>query len=227
MGWDVNGFRRNQAELKRFFNMNADTFEFVLMHDKGKKYLLELTEKRMVDITDYNSELANFLIEELKDNYALFEITPADLPFIMAIKEDLCYDPDLSYMHPSDRDEERYYITTGVPFELRSEYQWTKKHEANNEIVKPMDDDKKEQLWNEFATKDLSDDEFWVEYYKLLMLFGHDVEELYLNASEDKKNFVIEAYHYYSSDADVNKHFRVSSPIINEEVLKLKHLKNN
>ncbi len=89
LGWDINGFRRNQAELKRFFNMNADTFEFVLMHDKGRKYLLELTEKRMVDITDYNSELSDFLIEELKECYSLFEITPADLPFIMAIKEDM------------------------------------------------------------------------------------------------------------------------------------------
>ena len=203
----------------------AETFEFVLLHDNAKKYILELTENKMIDITDYDSDLANFMIECMKKCYSLFEITPADLPFLMAIREDMCYEPDLSDMDPMDRDEERYLTLTGIPNEIRREYQETKKREAENK--KPLDISPlhKEKLWDEFIGNNLNDEEFWLEYYRLLIAFGHDVEKLYIHASEDRKQYVIEAYHYFSSEADWNEHFRVSSPLIHEEVLKIKHLK--
>ena len=225
LGWDIDGFRRNQAELKRFFNMNADTFEFVLMHDKGRKYILELTNKEIIDITDYNNELANFMIECMKKCNSLFEITPADLPFLMAIKEDMNYEPDLSDMDPMDRAEERDLILTDIPDAIRREYNSVKKREEENRKPFDISPMHKEKLWNELLSKKLNDNEFWLEYYRLVIALGHDVEKLYIHAPEDRKQCVIEAYYYFAYEADYDEHFMVSSPMVNEEVLKMKHLK--
>ena len=179
------------------------------------------------------------------------------LPALMAIKEDLelnkNYKNDDSKSYIPD-DEYLYWGDEGLAHEIGIEYAkamlvdsyYDKKMDnLRNGIMSSMDMDISIKLpfvfdndvilksWKELDSKQktISHEEYLLEYYKLVLLFGNSVEQTYLEAKDDEKQYVIDAYYYYSSEVlnvpainnDVKKlHFRTTSPIINQEVLKRK-----
>lgn len=105
--------------------------------------------------------------------------------------------------------------------------------EINNELPFIYDSKKVEDLWYKLDEyeKDHSEDDYWIEYYKLLILFDNKIETIYNEAPMEHKNYVIDAYYRFSQGTNIllDKpqekfyQFRTASPIINEEVLKRKH----
>ena len=221
---------RRMAEAQCFiFN---EYIELVLLNKNNRRYILDLKEQEMLDVDKYDKDLADFIVDSLKKMNCMYEIEQQDLPLLMAIKDDMNYYPDLRHIEKSCRSEERYYILSGISLNIHREYVRAKMIEQNvtemdgikGNIPFIYDEDKQEEIWKDFENTEFGEDEFWIEYYKKLILFGENIEELFKNTPQERKKYVIDAYHYYSSTYG-DEHFRIPSPLINEEVLKRRYVK--
>ena len=97
--------------------------------------------------------------------------------------------------------------------------------ELNNKLPFIYDDLIIETRWDELdkKKKELSIDDYWIEYFKTLLITHKNSKDIYEMALEsDKLECLVKAYRYYTKP---NIHFRTSDPIINMEILKLEHNK--
>lgn len=238
--------RDNYLELakEQYDFLHNDYAEYALLIDKEKKFFLDLDEKEMIDVSNFEKDFLDFILKGIRTNSYLLEITPNDLPLLMAIKEEIDYsaEDDLKFDENDlefDEDdaiimEEKFYDAMIIKHQFYLEFFRTKMVEEritekdNIRTTLPFiyDSNIQIKMWNDLDARKvmLTEDEYWIEYYKLLMIFDNDIEKLYEEAPADKKGCVIDAYCYYSEVADHHEHFRTSSPLINIEVLKRKYM---
>ena len=213
---------------KEFLNSYS---EIVVLEKDNKKYLVDLYNNFDIEITKENEKLIHFLIDSLK-NKELFigNIKTQDLPLLMNIKEDIKYN--------FESQNEFYYNNENIPSQISSELEMVYAVEEKLEKNRTFDDtisfpfivnsDEEQKKWNELdeLKNKITQQKYLLEYYKILMVFGNNVEKVYNNAPEEEKEYVIDAYYHYASEVmntDNEKyHFRTTSPLINIEVLKRK-----
>ena len=214
--------------------------QFILLNKEKKKYLVDLRNLNMQDVTEYNPKLVEFIIKMLKTkDFFIGDAEISDLPLLMNIKEDLEKD------NISDNDDECYgWEFESISYQILSEFRNAKIEDEknpmimNNIIMKScpfvLDSNDVQAMWKELdeLEPNISREEYLLRYYKLLMIFGNDVEKVYNEAPEEDKKYVLDAYQFYSSDVlkeseDMHEkihHFRTVSPLINVEILKRKVL---
>ena len=208
--------------------------QFITIERSNKLYLVDLKYFDILDISDLDSSFRGFIIKMLKhQNIFIGNVKESELPLLMAIKEDIDYVPDLSDLPFEEREEERYFIESAIPILIQREYEntlLTDKRKETKERKLPFINNSDDVIreWNKLdeLKASLTEEEYWIEYYKLLIIFGNNIEEVYQETDEDKKGYVIDAYYYYSSQIiqvpKVSTRIRTASSIINEEVLKRK-----
>ena len=131
--WEINCCRKSISELTHF---KENSFcEYAVLTEGNKKFILDLHFPDMLNVTNLEKEIYDFIIEAINPNGYLLEITRDDLPTLMEIKEGIDYNPDLSYMDPISAEEEKYLILEDIPRQVYTEfqknkgYEKTKKHE--------------------------------------------------------------------------------------------------
>lgn len=208
--------------------------QLILLDKDDKKYLVDLKHIKMDDVTSLNSELLEFVIKMLNARgYFVGNVKTSELPFLMAVKEDLEKNENKNLY------EEHYYMDESYGYQMSKELEKArisdKKIGTENNTPFIFDSNEEKKKWDELdeIESSISREEYLLRYYKLLLLFGNDVEKLYTTiANDDEKKYVLDAYHYYSSEvlddsvdySERKKHFRTLSPIINIEMLKRKAL---
>ena len=198
-----------QKMIKKDLNfMNNFHSKYVILIKNNKKYLLDISEQELLDINEFDQEFTNFILNGLNDKH-IFEVNEDELPLLMAINEDI-----------DNNDETRKNI-------IYSEFMSAKKLDlgVDEKLFFIHDSNTQIKIWEELDERKLTGDKYWIEYYKILIQFGNNIEDLYKEAPIDKKQYVIDAYYYFSTQENPDKHFRTSSPLINVEVLKRKYMK--
>ena len=200
--------------------------QIILLNKENKKYLVDLKYFGQLDVTNFNADLLDFIINILeKQGIFIGNANQSDLPFLMVIKEELEKD--------TSDDEDSYYVDDFVAYQMGIEYKNAKiadqKTLSNKRQLLPfiLDSDEVQKKWKELdeLESSITREEYLKEYYRLLLVFGNDVEKVYLEAPDDEKKYVIDAYKYYSSDdCESIHHFRTTSTLINIEILKEKRL---
>ena len=218
--------------------------QFILLENDSKKFLVDLENLIMQDVTEYNPKLIDFIIKMLKtQGYFIGYAEPSDLPLLMNIKEDL--EEDISDEECVDlEDEENRMYKSLLPNRIALEFRNAKLTDEksvtkrNSFILKRgpfiLDSNIVQEKWKELdeLEPNISKEEYLLRYYKLLMIFGNSVEKVYKEAPLDEKKYVLDAYQFYSSDVITQSeliqeqfhHFRTASPVINIEILKRKVL---
>ena len=215
--------------------------QFALLLKDNKKYLIDLKNLNMQDVTEYNPKLIEFIIEMLKTQcYYIGQIDQFDLPLLMNIKEDL----EKDYNSENFDEEERYSYDSKLPMHIslalkKAKLADKKSFEKSENFFTRncpfiLNSDEVQAKWRELdeLEPNISREEYLLRYYKLLLIFGNDVEKVYRDASDDEKKYVLDAYQFYSSDVlnlsplseERLHHFRTVSPMINIEILKRKVL---
>ena len=208
--------------------------QLVLLDVSSKKYLVDLKHITMDDVTNLKPELLEFIIKMLNARgYFIGNIKPSELPFLMAVKEDLEQDEDKNLY------EQHYFMDESYGYQMAKEFEKAKIDDkkiglGTNKTPFIFDSIEEKKKWDELDEMEssISKEEYLLRYYKLLLIFGNDVEELYNVTPEDEKKYVLDAYHYYSSEVlddnisydERKKHFRTLSNVINIEILKRKSL---
>lgn len=221
------------AEMNRLLRSYFSRYsQFALINDDNKEMLVDLKYLEKFDVTNMNSELKNFIIKMLEtQKIYIGKIDVNDLPLLMEIKEDV----ELPYINKSDLSfedaiEEKRLYESSICSKIRKSYDKALKirkiidNKQGLKLPKPFIYKSEDVLraWNEFDDKKLKDEEYWVEYYKLLIQFGNSVEKLYQEANDDIKKYVLIAYQNIVNQADI----RTQSPLINEKVLLKKYATN-
>ena len=117
------GCKKSIEELSHFTD---NLFcEYAVLTENKKKYIVDLRYCGVLDVSDLEKEIYDFIIASIKTKY-LLEITRDDLPLLMKIKEQMNYEPDLSDMDPIDAREEEYYILEDIPRQIFDEFQKAK-----------------------------------------------------------------------------------------------------
>ena len=218
-------------------NICFSNSQFIILERKDKKYLVDLENLIMQDVTEYNPKLIEFIIKMLKTQLCFVGYAKdSDLPLLMNIKEDLEVD--------IEDEEERALYNASIANIMAIEFKHTKIDDEKI-IAKRgkadmrwcpfiLDSDVIQKMWNELdeLEPNISREEYLLRYYKLLMLFNNSVEKVYNEAPEEEKKYVLDAYQFYSSDVlkesayvqEKKHHFRTASPVINIEILKRKVL---
>ena len=194
--------------------------EYFFLNQGNKKFILDLYRCQKIDVTNYDRVFINFLKNAIDKH--MLEITPDDLPLLMAIKEEINY---IDYI-----DENDFMVRglSGRSDELKSEFTYAKMFDdkvyVNHAPFMLYIDTRNKAIKNlEKLKETLSKEEYTVKYYEMKMLFGNNIEKMYLEADEENKKYIIEAYYNISTSEDHDKHFRTASPIINIELLKEKY----
>ena len=221
--------RSNINEVYEFY---CDNFgEYVLLNQGNKKFLLDLYSLGKLDVTDYDKDFLEFIKNSIDKK--MLEITPDDLPVLMAIKEEIDY---------KEKDRINYYDVTGsdylirsdIPHQIKLEFirskmtddKCTKRDDIVNRMPFILDTNKQAKMMQELEKQasTLTKEEYLTKYYEMKMLFGNNIEKMYLEADEENKKYIIDAYYNSSIQAFYDKkHFRTASPIINMELLKEKY----
>ena len=218
------------GEMNRLQNSYFDRYcQFVIMTINNKEYLIDLKELHKFDISNLDEDLKKFIIDMLdKQDIYIGKIDYSDLPLIMAIKEEKEELPDFKGLSFEEREIRKYLYQKAITNYIKNELLRTKLCDSHDDKMPfVLNSDKQIKIWNEFDSKkqSLSEKEKILEYYKILLLFGNDIEEVYKEAPKDEKQEVIDAYYYFSTQTSEKEHFRTTSPIINEELLKRKYMK--
>ena len=207
-----------------------DWGEYVLLNQGNKKLILDLYKLSMLDVTEYQKDFLEFIKNAVDKK--MLEITPDDLPLLMAIKSEIDYEKEdnIDYY---DVVGEEYLIRSDLPHQLKLDFirakMTDKKVREENGIVNSrpfiLNSLRQKMIMKELEDKKetLSEEEYTVKYYETLMSFGNNIEKMYLEADEENKKYIIEAYYNISTSEDHDKHFRTASPIINIELLKEKY----
>ena len=212
--------------------------QFILLTRNDRKYLVDLEYLDMQDVTEYNQELIEFIIKMLKtQGYFVGYAEDSDLPLLMNIKEDLECNRPVGVA-------EEYYEGESLAYQMSLEFESAKFDDEKtgykkiNSATRPspfiLDSNVIQDKWKELdeLEPNISREEYLLRYYKLLMLFNNYVEKVYDDAPVEEKEYVLDAYQYYSSDVlkdgvDMQErihHFRTVSPVVNTEILKRKML---
>lgn len=220
-------------------NICLSSGQIVLLVKDDNKYLVDLKYLTMQDVTGYNPKFIEFVIEMLKtQGYFIDCINQSDLPLLMNIKEDL----EMNYDLEEFDDEEKLFYDSSLPMHISLEYKNAKladkkSYEKSEDFFTRncpfiLNSDEVQAKWRELdeLEPNISKEEYLLRYYKLLLVFGNDVEKVYRDASEDEKKYLLDAYQFYSSDTlklsslseERIHHFRTASPMVNIEILKRK-----
>ena len=210
-----------------------------LKHDLDDNYdLVELYTQEIVDLSDFDEDKKEYIIELLKNAGSFIGYaTRDDLPLLMNILEE--YDIPFNYddVDEFNWDEEEYLFNESRSFELGLELVRAHMFDENiDERIYTNYDGRKETISNHInITFDIDEEfrnlpyhkkdmtkELLEKYYLLLTLKHRNIEELYLLANEEEKEVILDMYSHYSEKDNL---FRTSSPIINQEMLKRKMLK--
>ncbi len=216
---------RAQCMYQRVYNYTCfydnEYGEYFFLNQGNKKFILDLYRCQKIDVTNYDRLFINFLKNAIDKR--MLEITPDDLPLLMAIKEELNY---IDYIDENDFMAKGLW---GTPYELKREFRYAKMLddkvyvENHTPFMLYIDTRNKAIKDLEKVKETLSKEEYLTKYYEMKMLFGNNIEKMYLEADEENKKYIIEAYYNIASSKDENKHFRTASPIINIELLKEKY----
>ena len=91
----------------------------------------------------------------------------------------------------------------------------------DNEIFNLTDEFKK--ILDDYSQDKISKKEYFIRYYYYLILCDQKIDELYLNADNEHKEYIVDAYLKLSEYSKSNKvRIRTTSSLINEAVLKRK-----
>ena len=216
----------------------SEVAQYVILNQDNKKYLVDLISLEIVELTLQSQDFVNFVIKGLEtaDNF-IGNITVDDLPLLMVLKEQFDAKYEVPFMNERKMEN---IIKRQKDSNLIIKREFEKAHNLDTAIKKDrplkkygvnyiLKCDRIKEEWDKFdiEEKELSYDERWTKYYKLLILFANNIEKVYKEAeNEKKKDCVIRAYMELTQGDECEKMPRTASALINCEVLKKEYRKN-
>ena len=233
------GINQNEYDDEKIY-INGIPY-ILLKHLKDDSYdIVNLKEQEIINLDTLSDVEKEFLIKLLKYQEVLIGwANIEDLPLLMNIIENANFDEKVGSL--------RMHYKCAMS---KMEYQKAKmfdKRDLKTTFINPITNEREEaeyelpfiydsrlieRMWYHLDELEnvLSTDDYWIEYYKYLMLFDNNIESIYNEAPDDHKKYVIDAYYKYSvgeKNEYLDKYikFRTASPLINTEVLKRKYAK--
>ena len=218
----------------------------LLKHLEDESYdIVNLREYEIIKLDELTEIERVFLVRLLKYQDALIgTATRDDIPLLMNIIEDVNFEEKVGSLRMIKKcaDSKRQFERA----KLFDEYKHTSGNVVKAVITNPITNDQEEveyklpfiydsleieKMWYRFdeIKATLSEDDYWTLYYKYVMLFANDIESAYEDAPEELKEIVLDVYcKFEEEDKEFGRYiqFRTASPLINEEVLKRKHVKS-
>ena len=239
---DINKILNGTYFKGRLLKVSYDAY-FALKKDKSDDYkILCMNTRETIDLEGMEDYKKEYLIKMLKTQKSFVGyLTRDDLPLLMNIYEEndipynfeklvsMKYDTDIISedaedvsklkngiikAHMTDKRELKTTIVDPITKETE---------EVENELPFIYDSKTLEVLWYRLDEEQqtLSEDEYMIKYYTYLILFANNIEDIYNEASDEYKTYVIEAYQRLVYRGKI----RTASPLINEEVLKREYAK--
>ncbi|MBE6161396.1 MAG: hypothetical protein E7158_04175 [Firmicutes bacterium] len=184
--------------------------------------IIDLRTQEKIELSDFSSLKKSFVVDNLKaTNQFVCFAKRRDLPLLMTLlNENLSnYNMFVEFEKSKmfdDRIEEKVIIDP-----VGNGYK-----ELKNKLPFLCDDKMQEKWYSLDEKKDtLSKDNYWINYYKNLLLTGE--KDILQDAKYNEHlNYLTKAYMYYAKPNTEHIHFRTSDPEINIEMLKLRHKKS-
>ena len=194
---------------------------FIALDVDGNYEIIDLRTQDKVELDNFNNSKKAFVVDNLKaiNRFVCFA-KRKDLPFLMTLlNEDISnYNMFVEFERAKmfdERVEEKIIIDP-----VGNGYK-----ELKNKL--PFEyEDKMQERWYKLDEKKstLSKTDYWINYYKNLLLTGQKIDEILEDAkSNEHLDYLVKAYMYYIKSNRENIHFRTSNSEINIEILKLKH----
>ena len=243
MLYGINEEKENDEQIR----VSKSLYVLLKRTNEDSYDLVNLREYEIIDLDKLTDVEIDFLIRLLEYQDALVgTATRDDLPLLMNIIEDenfsekvgslsvlhKCIDAKREFERAKLFDENKHTnMNTDVIRKVITNPITNEQEEAEYKLPFIYDSLEIEKMWYRFdeLRESLSDEDYWNLYYRYIMLFANDIDDAYIDAPEELKEIVLDVYcEFEKGDKDFGKYiqFRTASPLINEEVLKRKHVKS-
>ena len=209
-----------RQEIEKFRNPSFSKYVgfCVLYVENNKKIIFDLESKMCFDVTELEQPVFDYLISSLNyNNKYVGEVSKNDLVVLEVIKEEVIESKSVN----NNNIAKKIFSELIKAKAFDNFYMITNQSEKNS---LPFNvDEELRKLLVLFKDDKISKEEYLVRNYYLLILKTQNPEQLYIDASDENKKYVLDAYIKLSSFGQNNTiHQRTTSRIINEQVLKRK-----